>query len=91
MLPLTLPKKYGAVILPVDAIVPRLVMLPEIILPLTLKLVSMPTEVMLGCAFVVTVPANVAALAFRAYVALATVPVTLPPVMLDKALPLPMK
>ena len=35
--------------------------LPEVILPVTAKLVNVPTEVMLPCAAVVTVPAVVAA------------------------------
>ncbi len=45
-------------------------------LPVTAKLLSVPTEVILGCAAVVTVPAVVAEVAD---VAEATVPVTLPP------------
>ena len=35
--------------------------MPAPILPVTVKLVSVPTEVMLGCAAVVTLPAVVAA------------------------------
>ena len=34
---------------------------PDVVLPVTAKLVSVPTDVMLGCAAVVTVPAVVAA------------------------------
>jgi hypothetical protein len=37
--------------------------LPLVVLPVTAKLVSVPTEVMLGCAAVVTVPAVVALVA----------------------------
>ena len=58
-------------------------------LPVVDKLVNTPTLVMLGCAFVVTVPAVVAAPALTAYVALATVPVTLAPASADRAKPLP--
>ena len=55
-------------------------------------LVSVPTLVMFGCAAVVTVAAVPTALpADNAYVALATVPVTLTPVILDNKLPLPIK
>ena len=50
--------------------------LPLVVLPVTAKLVKVPTEVMLDCAAVVTVPAVVADVAV---VALETVPVTLPP------------
>jgi hypothetical protein len=53
--------------------------LPLVVLPVTTKLVNVPTEVMLGCAAVVTVPAVVADPALVANVALATVPVTLAP------------
>ena len=52
------------------------------ILPLALRLVNTPTEVMLACAFDVTVPAVAAEVALAAEVAnvaLATVPVTLAP------------
>jgi hypothetical protein len=37
--------------------------LPDVILPVTARLVSVPTEVIFGCALVVTVPAVVAVLA----------------------------
>ena len=53
---------------------------------------NVPTEVIFGCALVVTVPAVVADPAVpdeTAYVALATVPVTLAPVRLLRAEPLP--
>jgi hypothetical protein len=53
-----------------------------VILPLTLSELNVPTLVILGCAFVVTVPAVVAVAAVPAdvaNVALATVPVTLAP------------
>jgi hypothetical protein len=60
-------------------------------LPLELNDVNVPTLVMLGCAFVVTVPAVVADPADVAYVALATVPVTLAPAKLVNVDPLPMK
>ena len=44
--------------------------LPAVVLAVTVRLLSVPTDVMLGCAAVVTVPAVVAEL---------TVPETLPP------------
>lgn len=47
-----------------------------VVLPVTARLVNVPTDVILGCAAVVTVPAVVAEVAD---VADATVPVTLPP------------
>ena len=50
-----------------------MIRLPPVTLPVILTEVNVPTEVILGCAAVVTVPAVVAE------VALATVPVTLPP------------
>ena len=56
--------------------------------PLAVKLVNVPTLVMFGCAFVVTVPAVPALVA---NVALATVPVTLLPFKLVNKLPLPVK
>ena len=71
--------------------------LPPVMLPLALKLVKIPTDVIFACAFEVTVPAVVAVVALVAVpalvakVALATVPVTLAPVMLDSKLPLPTK
>ena len=49
------------------------VKLPAVMLPVTATLVNVPTDVILGCAAVVTVPAVVAE------VADATAPVTLPP------------
>jgi hypothetical protein len=58
----------------------------------TLSAVNVPTDVMLGCAFVVTVPAVVADVADPAdvaNVALATVPVTLAPVIDVNPDPLP--
>ena len=48
-------------------------------LPLTIRVVSVPTDVMLGCALVVTVPAVPDVPDETAYVALATVPVTFAP------------
>ena len=65
------------------------VILAAVRLPFTPKLVNVPTDVILGCAAVVTVPAVVADPALVAYVALATVPVTLPPANALKPLPLP--
>ena len=56
------------------------VIFAAVILPLTPKLVNVPVLVMFGCAFVVTVPAVVVLPDVTAYVALATVPVTLAPV-----------
>ena len=35
-------------------------MLPDVVVPVTARADNVPTEVMLGCAFVVTVPAVVA-------------------------------
>ena len=62
---LPLPLKYVAV-----TKLPRLA-LPDVILPVTSKLVSVPTDVIFGCAFVYTVPATNALL---------TCPLTLEPV-----------
>ena len=59
------------------------------IFPLTLKLLNIPTLVILGWLFVVTVPAVVAEPALVAYVALATTPVTFAPTKFDKPIPLP--
>ena len=59
--------------------------LPTFALPVTASEVRVPTEVMFGCAAVVTVPAVVAA------VALATVPVTFAPAIALSPLPLPVK
>ena len=42
--------------------------LPEVILPVTAKLVNVPTLVMLGCAFCVTVPAVFAELAVAEFI-----------------------
>ena len=64
---------------------------PLVIFPLTLKLVNTPTPVILGWLPVVTVPAVVAEPALVAYVALATLPITLLPDSWDKLLPLPIK
>ena len=70
------------------------VIFAAVIFPLTAKLVSVPTLVIFGCAFVVTVPAVVALVAepaLVAYVALATVPVTFAPARLVKFAPDPIK
>ena len=94
MLPMILPIKYGAVTLPVDEILPLLMILPDVTVPDTLKLVNTPTEVILACALPVTVAAVLAVAAEPAVVAnaaLATVPVTLAPVMLLSWLPSPVK
>jgi hypothetical protein len=61
---------------------PAVFRLPALALPVTPNDVSVPTDVILGWAAVVTVPA---------VVALGTAPVTLAPCMLDKLLPLPIK
>jgi hypothetical protein len=61
------------------------VMLPVMVL-VTVNPDNVPTDVILGCAFVVTVPAVAAAVAKAA---LATMPVTLAPVMLEICAPLP--
>jgi len=61
---------------------PRLA-LPDVILPVTVKLVKVPVLVMFGCAAVVTVPAVVA------LVASGTVPVTLAPAKEVKLAPDP--
>ena len=63
--------------------------LPALTLPVTLKLVNVPTLVMFGCAFVVTVAAVFELPDVNAYVALATVPVTFAPVSCVSPLPLP--
>ena len=62
-------------------------------LPLTVNVDNVPTDVMLACALPVTVPAVVAESAVPAevaYVALATAPTTLAPVKLLSVEPLPM-
>jgi hypothetical protein len=64
------------VIPPVADINPAVNKLPPETLPVTFTLVNVPTEVMFGCAAVVTVPAVVAV---TALVAFGTVPVTLAP------------
>ena len=58
-------------------------------LPVTARAERVPTDVIFGCALVVTVPAVVAEPALIAYVALATVPVTLAPVSAVILDPLP--
>ena len=86
--------------------------LSAVTLPATVKLVNVPTLVMFGCAFVVTVPATFAVLAnvaelanvatfakfaivalpaFKEYVAFATAPTTLAPVIYVIGAPLPLK
>ena len=72
--------------LPAALIDPPVSKLPPVTLPLTLNAVNVPTEVILPCAAVVTVPAVVAEVAL---VALGTVPVTLAPVIELSAAPLP--
>ena len=57
-------------------------------LPVTASADNVPTEVMLGCALVVTVAAVPEV---NAYVALATVPVTFAPVRAVRFAPLPLK
>ena len=52
---------------------------PRLDVPDTVKLDSVPTDVIFGCALVVIVPAVVALPALVAYVAFATVPETLLP------------
>ena len=81
------------VIAPVAVINPLVIKLPPATLPNTLKALSVPTLVILGCAFAVTVPAVVALVAVPAdvaKVALATVPVTLAPVIALSPDPLPL-
>ena len=68
--------------MPPTDIVPLVVTLPAVALPVTLNEVNVPTDVIFDCALVVTVPAVVAEVAVPedvAYVALATVPLTLLP------------
>ena len=70
-----------------DVNVPRVAdILPTETLPVTVSEVKVPTEVILGCAAVVTVPAVVAVVAD---VALDTAPETLDPTILDKPPPSP--
>jgi hypothetical protein len=72
---------------------PAVIKLPPVMLPDTLSALNVPTDVILGCAAVVTVPAVVALVADPAEVAkvaLATVPVTLAPVILLSPEPLPL-
>ena len=86
--------KLPPVMLPVALINPPVRIFPPVILPVTVALVNVPTDVMFGCALVVTVAAVVADVAVpddTAYVALATVPVMLAPVIDVSAEPLPMK
>ena len=64
------PLNCDPVIWPVALTNPPVIKLPDVVLPVTAKLLSVPTLVILGCAFVVTV---------AAVVAVGTVPVTLPP------------
>ena len=66
---------------------PLISKLPPVMLPVTDTDVNVPTEVILGCALVVTVPAVVADVAD---VALATVPVTLAPGIDESPAPDPM-
>ena len=63
-------------------------MLP-VIVAVTVNALNVPTDVILPCAAVVTVPAVVALPALTAYVAFATVPVTFAPVIPVSACPLP--
>ena len=73
--------------LPLPVNTPELaVILTPVIVPLTPSPVNVPTEVMLGCAAVVTVAAVPALVA---NVAFATVPVTLAPAIALSPLPLP--
>ena len=62
-LPVTAPEvfKLPPVMVPAAVIIPAVLMLPLVVLPVTARLLKVPTEVMLGCAAVVTVPAVVAA------------------------------
>ena len=70
---------------PTALILPLVSMFPTVALPATLTKVNVPTEVMFGCAAVVTVPAVIAVVAVVALpavvanVALATAPTTLAP------------
>ena len=58
------------------------VKLPTLALAVTITELNVPTEVIFGCAAVVTVPAVVAVPVLVAYVAFATVPETLAPATL---------
>ena len=90
--PEPLPLMFAPVMLPVAEIKPPVLTLPPSTFPVTVTLVNVPTLVMLGCAFVVTVAAVVAVVALPAdvaNVALATVPVTLAPVNELNPEPLP--
>ena len=81
------------VTLPAADTAPPVNKLPPVTLPVLLNEVNTPTEVILACALAVTywaVPAVSALPADTAYVALATVPVTLAPAKLLNKLPLPM-
>ena len=49
--------------MPVAEICPAVKMLPPVVLPVTVSAVNVPTEVIFGCAAVVTVPAVVALVA----------------------------
>ena len=78
------PLNCDPVTVPVALINPIVVRLPTAAVPLTVTVVSVPTEVMLACAAVVTVPATTAVVAFG------TVPVTLAPGMLESPAPDPL-
>jgi hypothetical protein len=80
------------------------IILPDVVFPVTVSDVKLPTDVIFGCALVVTVPAVVAEVAvvavvaevaevavpaLVAYVAFATVPVTFAPAIALNPDPLP--
>ena len=60
---------YEPLIFPVALTIPLVIKFPPLTLPLTDTELNTPTEVMLGCAVVVTVPAVVALVAEPALVA----------------------
>ena len=78
------PLNCDPVTVPEALIRPTVVRLPTAAVPLTVKVVSVPTLVILPCAAVVTVPATTAVVAFG------TVPVTLAPGILVRPAPDPL-
>ena len=91
--PVTLAPVSAVKLEPLPANTPVLaVILTAVTVPFTPSPVNVPVEVIFGCAFVVTVPAVLAVPeppALTAYVALATVPVTLAPGIAVSPVPAP--
>ena len=80
------PKMLPPVMLPVADIVPIVDTLPTVAVPLTLRLVSVPTDVMLVCAAVCSVPVKLVAVMLPVPLTIPEPNNTLPPVMLPVVL-----